>query len=204
MDLNPAARCGVDHDAVIRDMVGREMKDFFSKGKIERGEMLASVRNLGKEGIFTGMNFDIYRGEVLGFAGLIGSHRTDVALALFGIEPADTGEIVFEGKTVKIQSPEDALRIGIAYASEDRRQLGLVMPMSVVSNISLPMLKRYLSPLGLIRGRQEVATAEKFRQRLTIRTPSIHSDVAATVGRQPAEGHVVQVAERGAEAAHPG
>ena len=77
---------------VIRDMVGREVGDFFSKGATTRGELLMSVRNLGKEDVFEGVNFDVYRGEVLGFAGLIGSRRTDVGLALFGVEPADSGE----------------------------------------------------------------------------------------------------------------
>jgi rhamnose transport system ATP-binding protein len=180
--ISSRARAEVTRDAVIRDMVGRDVKDFFSKGKSTRGELLGTVRGLGKTGVFNDVSFDIYRGEVLGFAGLIGSHRTDVALALFGIEPADAGEITFEGKTVKIQSPEDALALGIAYASEDRRQLGLIMPMSIVSNISLPMLKNYLNPLGLLRGKQEAATAEKFRQRLNIRTPSVYSDVGRLSG----------------------
>jgi rhamnose transport system ATP-binding protein len=180
--ISTRTRAEVTRDAVIRDMVGRDVKDFFSKGKSTRGPLLASVRGLGKEGVFSDVNFDVYRGEVLGFAGLIGSHRTDVALALFGIEPATAGEITFEGKTVKIGSPEDALKLGIAYASEDRRQLGLVMPMSIASNISLPMLGKYLNPAGLIRAKQETATAEKFRQRLNIRTPSVHSDVARLSG----------------------
>jgi rhamnose transport system ATP-binding protein len=180
--ISSRARAEVTRDAVIRDMVGRDVKDFFSKGKSTRGELLGTVRGLGKTGIFSDVSFDIYRGEVLGFAGLIGSHRTDVALALFGIEPADAGEITFEGQSVKIQSPEDALKLGIAYASEDRRQLGLIMPMSIVSNISLPMLKNYLNPLGLLRSKKEAATAEKFRQRLNIRTPSIYSDVGRLSG----------------------
>ena len=84
VDLHPGRAAEVTHDAVIRDMVGRDVKDFFAKGKTTRGELLMSVRNLGKEGIFQDINFDVYRGEVLGFAGLIGSRRTDVGLALFG------------------------------------------------------------------------------------------------------------------------
>jgi len=74
------------------------------------------------------------------------------------------------------------LRLGIAYASEDRRQLGLIMPMTITANISLPMLRRYLTRLGLLRQREEVATAEKFRQRLTIRTPPVNMDVARLSG----------------------
>jgi rhamnose transport system ATP-binding protein len=175
--ISSRPRSEVTSERVIRDMVGREVKDFFAKGSGQRGELLMSVRNLGKEGVFQGVSFDVYSGEVLGFAGLIGSHRTDVALALFGIEPADTGEIVLEGKPHKIRSPEEALRLGIAYATEDRRQLGLTLPMSITSNISLPMLRRYLTALGLVKHRREMATAEEFRQRLSIRASSVEVTV---------------------------
>jgi len=169
-------------EKVIRDMVGREVSDFFSKGPANRGELLMSVRNLGKKDVFQGITFDAYRGEVLGFAGLIGSHRTDVGLALFGVEPADSGEILIEGKPCKIRSPQEALRLGIAYSTEDRRKLGLNMPMSITSNISLAMLSRYLNRLGLIQRRAEVATAEEFRRRLTIRSSSITTAVEQLSG----------------------
>jgi rhamnose transport system ATP-binding protein len=180
--ISSRPRAEVTHDQIIRDMVGREVQDFFAKGQSTRGRLLASVRDLGKTGVFGGVNFDVYCGEVLGFAGLIGARRTDVALALFGIEPADTGDVIFEGKRVKIKSPDDALKLGIAYASEDRRQLGLVMPMSITANISLPTLNQYLTGLGLIRRREETATAAKFRDRLSIRTPSLNADVARLSG----------------------
>ena len=167
----------VTSEQVIRDMVGREVEDFFAKSEAERGELMMSVRGLDKENTFSGINFDVYRGEVLGFSGLIGSRRTDVALALFGVEPADTGEIIFEGKAQEFRSPEQALQLGVAYVSEDRRQLGLIMPMSIVSNISLPMLRTYLDGLGLVKHRDEIATAEEYREKLSIRTPSVKDDV---------------------------
>jgi len=180
--ISSRPRAEATHDNVIRDMVGREVKDFFAKSDGKRGELLVSVRNLGKEGVFQGMNFDIYRGEVLGFAGLIGSRRTDVGLALFGIEPADTGEIMFEGKAHRIRSPGEALSLGVAYASEDRRQFGLSLPMSIAANISLPTLFRYLTPLGLIRQRDEIAAADVFRKRLNIRASSVLTEVARLSG----------------------
>jgi rhamnose transport system ATP-binding protein len=171
--ISSRLRSEVTTDMVIRDMVGREVGDFFSKGATTRGELLMSVRNLGKEDVFQGVNFDVYRGEVLGFAGLIGSRRTDVGLALFGVEPADSGDVMIAGKPQRIRSPQEALRAGIAYASEDRRKLGLSLPMTIASNISLPMLNRYTNALGLLRQREEIRTAEKFRGRLAIRTPSV-------------------------------
>jgi rhamnose transport system ATP-binding protein len=175
--ISSAPRAEVTVDTIIRDMVGRNVEEFFNKKAVEKGDLLVSVRNLGKENIFENVNFDVRRGEILGFAGLIGSRRTDVGLALFGIEPADSGEIVFEGKSRKIRSPQEALSLGIAYATEDRRQLGLTMPMSIASNITLPTLKKYLTKLGLIRQTEEVATAEEYRKKLELRAPSVSSAV---------------------------
>jgi len=137
---------------------------------------------LGKENVFSDINFEVYRGEVLGFAGLVGSRRTDVGLALFGIEPADSGEIVYQGKLARIRSPEQALQLGIAYATEDRLRVGLTMPMSIATNITLPMLRKYLSALGLVKRSAEDATAEQFRQRLSIRTPSVYTPVSQLSG----------------------
>lgn len=180
--ISSRPRDEVTPERLIHDMVGRDVSDFFSKDATRRGDLLMSVRNLAKQGIFQGIDFDVYHGEVLGFAGLIGSRRTDVALALFGIEPADTGEIILEDKPHRIRSPQQALRLGIAYATEDRRKLGLNMPMSVVANITLPMLTRYLNPLGLIRRQAEIQAADKFRQRLSIRAPSVTTEVEKLSG----------------------
>jgi rhamnose transport system ATP-binding protein len=149
--VSSAPRSEVTPESAIRDMVGREIDEYFAKSDAQRGELLMSVHDLSKENTFTGINFDIHRGEILGFAGLVGARRTDVGLALFGIEPANGGEIIFKGKAAQIRSPEQALQLGIAYMSEDRRQLGLSMPMSITTNISLPMLHEYISPLGLIK-----------------------------------------------------
>ena len=180
--ISTRLRAEVSTDEVIREMVGREIEDFFAKTSAEQGEIVVSVRNLSKEGVFSEINFDIRQGEVLGFAGLVGSRRTDVGLALFGIEPADTGQIFLEGKEIEISSPQDALQKGIAYMSEDRRQLGLVMPMSITANISLPTLQRYLNSLGLVNHEKEIITAEKFQERLTIRTPSVEAPVEKLSG----------------------
>ncbi|GIK75789.1 MAG: ribose import ATP-binding protein RbsA [Chloroflexota bacterium] len=169
-------------EQVIREMVGREVGDFFAKTEAPRGNLLMSVRDLGKTGVFSGVNFDIYEGEVLGFAGLIGARRTDVGLALFGIEPADSGAILFDGKPVEIKTPRHAMQLGIAYVTEDRRGLGLTLPMSIATNITLPTLRRYLNALGLIRRGAEDRTAEEYRKRLMIRTPSVHLEVGKLSG----------------------
>ena len=180
--ISTLPRNEITRERAIRDMVGRKVEDFFARSERERAELLMSVRRLMKENVFYDINFDVHRGEVLGFAGLVGSRRTDVGLALFGIEPADSGEIILAGKAEKIRSPEQALRKGIAYMTEDRRHLGLTMPMSITSNISLPMLRLYLSRFGLVQRPAEEVTAEQFRKRLSIRTPSIQHPVAMLSG----------------------
>ena len=172
----------VNSEQVIRDMVGREIEDFFAKSDTEMGDTLLAVRELSKEGVFTNISFSVNRGEVLGFAGLIGSRRTNVGLALFGVEPCDSGEIGLNGIEVKIYSPEQALKHGIAYVTEDRRQLGLVMPMTITSNISLPTLRKYLTRLGLLKRNEERKTAEEFRRNLDIRTPSVSINVEKLSG----------------------
>lgn len=180
--ISTKPRAEVTPDGAIRDMVGRQVAEFFAKTEATREEVLLAVRDLAREHTFSGISFEVKRGQVLGFAGLVGSGRTDVGLALFGIEPATSGEVVFEDTPVRLHSPQQALRLGIAYATEDRRALGLVMPMNIIENISLPMLREYLSALGLVKHRAERATAEKFRERLTIRTPSVTLPVAKLSG----------------------
>ena len=163
-------------------MVGRKLEAFFVRDDHKRGDLLLSVRDLSKEAVFSGINFELYHGEVLGFAGLVGAGRTDVGLALFGIEPADLGEILLDNQARSIRSPQQALQLGIAYVTEDRRQLGLTLPMSITANITLPKLRDYLSPLGVVRRRAEEATAETYRQRLSIRTPSVREEAGKLSG----------------------
>ena len=172
----------VTPQSAIADMVGREMGLFAQRPSVPRGEKLLSVQGLGRSGVFQDVNFDVYRGEVLGFAGLIGAGRTDIGLALFGIEPATAGRIVLHGGEHSIRSPRQAMALGIAYLSEDRRQLGLSLPQSISANISLPVLSRYLNGFGLIRTGQERATAEAYRKRLAIRTPDVDLPVAKLSG----------------------
>lgn len=166
----------------IADMVGREMGVVEPRTLHLQGELLLSVRGLGRDGVFEDINFDLHRGEVLGFAGLIGAGRTDVGLALFGIEPATAGKITLNGRSITVRTPREGMNLGIAYVSEDRRQLGLSMPMSISANITLPVLRRYLNSLGLIRTAMERATAESFRQRLKIRTDSVGLPVSKLSG----------------------
>jgi rhamnose transport system ATP-binding protein len=180
--ISTRPRAEVTPQGAIADMVGREMGLLQARPPAPQGDLLLEVRGLGRTGVFQDVSFDVRRGEVLGFAGLIGAGRTDIALALFGIEPATAGTIELDGRAQVIRSPRQAMACGIAYLSEDRRLLGLSLPMSIAANISLPALRRYLNRLGLVRTGQERATAEAFRKRLTIRTPSVDLAVGKLSG----------------------
>ncbi len=169
---NPAG--DITPEQAIRDMVGREMGEIFTKEPSIKGEPVLSVRDLSLPGTYEGMNFDVHAGEVLGFAGLVGSGRTNVALALFGIDPADSGQILLDGNPVNITSPKQAIDLGIAYVPEDRRQHGLILELPIATNISLPMLNSYASNIGIVQQDEESKVAEEYRQKFSIRTPSIN------------------------------
>jgi rhamnose transport system ATP-binding protein len=173
----------VTPDGLIADMVGREVGNFFRKApSTARPEVILSVRDLACDDIFQGVTFDLHRGEVLAFAGLIGARRSDVALSLFGIRPATSGTIRYKGAEVRFTRPSQAIDAGIAYVSEDRRKLGLAMPMPIFANMSLATLKNLLSPAGIIDRAREREIAEAYRRRLNIRTPDVDLAVGMLSG----------------------
>jgi rhamnose transport system ATP-binding protein len=180
--ISTTPRAGLTPAAAIRGMVGREMVELFRRQRREPGAVRLAVRGLRREGAFRDVSFEVRAGEVLGFAGLVGARRTDVALALFGIAPADGGAIELDGQPINVANPRQALELGIAYSTEDRRQLGLVMPLSIAANISLPSLRRFLSRGGWLRRAAERATADSFRRRLNIRASSVDAPSASLSG----------------------
>jgi rhamnose transport system ATP-binding protein len=180
--ISTRARLEATPQRAIADMVGRDIDLTKARATAARKDVVLSVSDLGRHGVFEGVTFDLHRGEVLGFAGLIGAGRTDVGLALFGLEPATSGTVRVGDNRVTIRSPRDSMKLGLAYVSEDRRQLGLVLPMSIFANITLPVLRRYLNRFGLVRASLERRTADGFRERLAIRTPTIDLEVAKLSG----------------------
>jgi rhamnose transport system ATP-binding protein len=172
----------VTESSLVREMVGRDPTDFFARGEHPQGEVLMKVDSLGLDGVFSDVSFEVRRGEVLGFAGLVGAGRTDVALSLFGVTPADTGTVELEGEVLDIKSPQEALHHGIAYLSEDRRRLGLSLAQSLEANVTLATLDRYTTRLGLVDGAKEREDAESLRRRLGIRAPSLSTPVSQLSG----------------------
>jgi rhamnose transport system ATP-binding protein len=173
----------VTEAGMVKDMVGRALESFAVKTAANpHGETLLSVQGLGRTGTFRGVTFDLAKGEVLCLAGLVGARRTDVALALFGIAPATEGQITLDGQPVTITTPRQAMDLGLAYASEDRRKLGLAMTLPIFANISLASLRKLLSALGLVDRRSEAAMAETYRQQLAIRAADTGVEVGTLSG----------------------
>ena len=173
----------VTSDGMIAEMVGREVGNYFAKapGTVTDTVML-EVSDLSLEGVFKDITFNLHAGEILCMAGLVGARRTDVALALFGVTPATSGTIRYQQKEHRFTTARAAMEAGIAYVSEDRRKLGLAMPMPIKSNISLATLDEFLSPAGLLDHTRENEVAHQFRERLNIRTDSVETPVEMLSG----------------------
>jgi rhamnose transport system ATP-binding protein len=180
--VETCARDSVDRAGLIRMMVGRELSAVFPKRAVPLGEIALDVRNLTNTATgVAGVSLSVRQGEILGLAGLVGSGRTQLAEILFGLTPADAGEIVVHGKTVRVASPRDAIEAGIAYVPEDRRQHGVVLEMSVASNASLASLES-VSNRGLIDRARERAAAARYVEQFRIKTPSVAADVGTLSG----------------------
>jgi rhamnose transport system ATP-binding protein len=186
--VKTCARGDVDRAALIRMMVGRELSAVFPKRTVPlgplspRSDVALDVRHLSHRATgVADVSLTVRRGEILGLAGLVGSGRTQLAEILFGLTPADTGEIRVHGKTVRLSSPRDAIEAGIAYVPEDRRQHGVVLEMSIASNASLASLGA-VSRRGLIDRAREQAAAERYVERFRIKTPSVGADVGTLSG----------------------
>lgn len=163
---------GITIDEIIRMMVGRTLKDMFPKREVEIGEPILKVEKFSKENQFYDINFELRKGEILGFAGLMGAGRTELARTIFGLERPDKGKIFINGEEVHISSPGTALKYGIAYLPEDRQRQGLVLPMNITQNISLPVLDKF-SKLSWINSKKEVKDAKKYADMLKIKAPGL-------------------------------
>jgi ABC-type sugar transport system ATPase subunit len=169
-------------ERVIQQMVGRELKQYTSQHlQLPLGEELLRVENLSSPGKFTNVSFNLHAGEILGFAGLIGAGRSETAQAIFGLDEAATGKVFVRGRELQLRSVQAALAAGIGLLPEDRKRLGLVLAMNCRENTSLTILSR-LSSFGFVRRQEECALAQRYVDRLRVKTPSLDSPVASLSG----------------------
>jgi len=158
-------------DEMARRMVGRELKEIFPGKKPASMETVLSVKNLCVHGLLHNIGFELKKGEILGFAGLIGAGRTEVAETIMGLRQADSGEISIDGVPFRAKNPQEAVKAGISYLSEDRQGSGILTAFDLVSNTTLVSLKDYVR--GLIDHTKEIRKAEFYIERFGIRAPSL-------------------------------
>lgn len=159
-----------DETKLISQMVGRTISSIFPKEDVPIGEVVLSIDNISRDGVFEDVSLTVRAGEIVGLSGLIGAGRTEVARAIFGLDRLDRGTIRLNGNQLHVSSPSDAIRNGIAMVSEDRKAEGLVLCRSVGENISLANLKKFASGL-LISERREETVAQRMIKMLQIKTP---------------------------------
>jgi ribose transport system ATP-binding protein len=159
---------------VIAMMVGRNLEVVQkSIPDTSANEVLLEVRGLNRGRAIRDVNFQVRRGEIVGFAGLMGAGRTEVARAVFGADPIDSGEVRVRGQAIRLRSPEDGVQAGIGYLSEDRKHFGLATGMDVASNITLPSLRRWLK-WGVFLNQSAIRNISlQMVEKLRIKTPSI-------------------------------
>jgi ribose transport system ATP-binding protein len=165
-------------DQVIKMMIGRTVYET-SPEIPENGEqeVVLEVKNLNRGKDLHDISFSLKSGEILGFAGLMGAGRTDVARAIFGADPIDSGEIYVKGRKVHINSPRDAVAHGIGYLSEDRKRYGVALDLDVETNIVLAAFRKFLRFLGWVNSTETHQTASHFVDALSIKTPSLQQRV---------------------------
>jgi rhamnose transport system ATP-binding protein len=162
----------ISREELIRLMVGRTISELFPKQTVTAGEVVLKVEDLSRTGTFEHISFELRRGEILGLAGLVGAGRTNVARALFGVEPATAGEIQVAGQSVKITTPQKAISLGLAYVPEDRQLHGLVLAMNITSNISLPRLGQF-AWAGWLQDKAERSAAFDSARQVEVRANNI-------------------------------
>ncbi len=170
-------------DTIINMMVGRPL--FTGDGPTpapQNADVVLEVKNLNRGRVIKNVSFQVRKGEILGFAGLMGAGRTEVARAIFGADKIDSGEIIVHGQKVSIKTPTDAVKYGIGYLSEDRKHFGLATGMDVESNIVLTTMKRFLTGGFFLKQKAIRETALNFVKQLDIKTPSVSQKVAFLSG----------------------
>lgn len=176
--INTVGAQDVTIDQIISMMVGRTIYESAPEvPATPNQETVLEVKGLNRTGVLKDIHFTLKKGEILGFAGLMGAGRTEVARAVFGADRIDAGEIYVQGRRAQIKTPRDAVRYGIGYLSEDRKRYGLALGMDVESNVVLAAFKKFFGRLGWVNRSKTRSTAQKYVETLAIKTPTIQQRV---------------------------
>ncbi len=160
-------------DEIITKMVGRSLDNHFPpKTAVIGDEVILSILNAERRGVFEPLNFDLRKGEILGITGLVGAKRTELARAIFGADPLDGGEIYVHSHKISIKDPADAIKAGIAYLSEDRKLNGVAVRMTIRENITMASMDKVSNEMGIISYAEEIKASQTFIDKMEIKTPT--------------------------------
>ena len=169
-------------DEIISNMVGREIKEKFPRVSCPKGKKIFEVKNLNAGRMVRNVSLELYEGEIVGIAGLMGAGRTETTRAIFGVDPKESGQILLDGKEVTIRCAEDAIKAGIVLAPEDRKKDGLCTKLSIRDNIALPNLDILCDKLGVVNRKKETEMTEKAVKSLKIKLPNAEVDAGSLSG----------------------
>ncbi len=168
-------------DELVKMMVGRSLNNYYQRNYQQSNDMILSVENLTRNGVFSNINFQLKKGEILGFSGLMGAGRSEIMRAIFGVDKYDSGTIYFENKPILIRCPQDAIDLGIALVPEDRKKEGLVLNNSIGFNLSLTVLKQFIHGC-FVNHKQREKIIQNYITKLNIKTPSANKIVGELSG----------------------
>ncbi len=170
-------------DDIIAKMVGRTLDNHFPpKQAVIQDDLIFSVMNVAREGVFEPLNFDLRKGEILAITGLVGAKRTELARALFGADKLTDGELFVHGQKRVIRTPADAIKAGVAYLSEDRKLNGIAVKMSIRENTTMASMDKVSSNFGVISNQAEVDAANQYIDKMQIKTPTVEQLVGNLSG----------------------
>ncbi len=173
----------INRHQLVSFVVGRELNNLYPKEQSEIGETVLEVKNLTRYGKFRDVSFSLHKGEILGFAGLQGAGRSEVAECIFGIEKADEGEILIDGKSVRIKSPSNAIQHGLGMVTEDRLRSGIIAQLSVLCNMTLAKLEKYCSKgLKIINRKKEISAVDENIKTLQIKVNNRNQTIDSLSG----------------------
>lgn len=161
----------LNEDKVISLMVGRALDNVYPKEEVEIGDIAFEAQNLSSHGEFKDISFHVRKGEIIGFAGLVGSGRTEVMRAVFGLDTHDSGKILVDGKEVSVSNPRDAMESGIGMVTEDRKRSGIIPVRSIMENATISSLKKFFYG-GYLHADEEIAETDKYFKIMDVKAPS--------------------------------
>ncbi|GEQ33378.1 ribose ABC transport system ATP-binding protein RbsA [Marinilactibacillus psychrotolerans] len=170
-----------NYDEIVRQMVGRDLEDYYPTIESEKGEVILEVKGLSRSNLFNEISFKLHSGEILGFSGLMGSGRTEIMRGIFGIDRLEKGDIFLEGEKVELKTPNDAISKGIGFLTENRKDEGLFLDFSIRDNISMTAFEEF-SKYGWINRKEETDFVDLLIKRLTVKTTDMELPASALSG----------------------